>query len=57
MPTREIPVSQATRTVIASALLAGSGLVLWLEAPVIPVLIGCAAAIAISIWRERRGSE
>jgi hypothetical protein len=43
--------SQSARNAIASALVVGSGLVIWLGAPVVPILLGCGLATAILLFR------
>jgi hypothetical protein len=46
--------SRQTSTVIASVMLAGPALILWLDAPVLPVALGCGLGAAILLLRERR---
>ena len=40
------------RTAIASALVVGSGLVLWMGAPIVPAVFGCTVAVAVVLVRE-----
>jgi hypothetical protein len=46
--------SATGRTAIASALVVGSGLVLWVGAPLVPALFGCGLAVAVVLVREWR---
>jgi hypothetical protein len=46
--------SATRRTAIASALVVGSGLVLWVGAPLVPALFGCGLAVAVVLVREWR---
>ena len=39
------------RTVIASVLMAGPGLVLWFGAPILPVAFGCIVAAGVLLFR------
>jgi hypothetical protein len=49
--------SHGAQNAIASALIVGSGLVIWLGAPIVPIVLGCGLAAAILLLRNRNGTD